>query len=66
MLVRPAKMDDVKGLTELSKKAGRGLTTMPKTAAEMTQRIEHYRHIRSNGSQSASRRCDHRDLFLGP
>lgn len=41
MLVRPARMDDVKGLTELSKKAGRGLTTMPKTAAEMTERIEH-------------------------
>jgi len=41
MLVRPARMEDVKGLTELSKKAGRGLTTMPKTAAEMTQRIEH-------------------------
>ena len=41
MLVRPARMEDVKGLTELSKKAGRGLTTMPKTAAEMTARIEH-------------------------
>jgi len=34
-------MEDVKSLTELSKKAGRGMTTMPKTAAEMTQRVEH-------------------------
>ena len=41
MLVRPARMDDIKGLTELSKKAGRGLTTMPKTTAEMTERVEH-------------------------
>ena len=41
MLVRPARMQDVKGLTELSKKAGRGLTTMPKTTAEMTARVEH-------------------------
>lgn len=40
MLVRPARLEDVQGLTELSKKAGRGLTTMPKTAAEMTLRVE--------------------------
>ncbi len=41
MLVRPARMEDVKSLTELSKKAGRGMTTMPKSTTEMTERIEH-------------------------
>ncbi len=40
MLVRPARLEDVSDLTELSQKAGRGLTTMPKTRGEMTARVE--------------------------